>query len=899
MAFRVATARERGLRLLRFGLIFPLAVSAADSPASREFFEMRIRPVLAKRCYTCHTTARMGGLEMTGREALLKGGDLGPVISPGQPEQSLLIQAVRYTGKLKMPPGGKLPESEIQNLEAWVKAGASWPDSTPTAPSPKGPPYAITAEQRAFWAFQPVHKPAPPGVRDASWPKAGIDRFILARLEAEGLTPVQPADRRTLIRRAFYDLIGLPPRAEEVEAFAADRSPDAFAKVVDHLLDSPRYGERWGRYWLDVARYSDDRLDSEVPAPYPNAFRYRDWVIDAFNRDMPYDRFVKAQIAGDLLDQKEKYITGLGFFGLRPAAEMQDDRIDATTRGFLALTAACAQCHNHKFDPIPTQDYYALLGVFNSTESSEYDLAPETQVKNYKEQEKKINEQKARIRDFLYQQASQLAEILADESPRYIRAARDVLGPARADPLKTVSGHLDRETLDRWVRYLQRPNKDHRYLDGWQDENFDLEQFRRCLLDVLKERKAVDETNLIRKAEAKKTHTKPEVVSLKTASYYLWRDFFFNDFYGNQFKQEDDGVLHYGPNRGFLESDGTVERFLEGPWKAHLDQMRAELAELKRALPPPYPFVHVIRDSAKPHNERVRIGGNEDNLGEEVPRHFLSILCAGEPRAFTKGSGRLELAEAIGSPSNPLTARVMVNRVWQHHFGAGLVRTPSDFGRMGDRPSNPELLDYLAARFVENAWSVKALHREIMLSAAYALSSACAEKNFRVDPENRLLWRANIQRLDVEALRDSLLAVTGELDLKSGGPPQQLADEHNRRRTVYGFVSRNTLDGTLALFDFPNPNITSEKRNVTESPVQELFFLNSTFLARRAEALFARLGTASPETARITGAYRLVYAREPSAVELQLGLRFLKNGREPWPRYAQALLSSNEFLFVN
>jgi len=690
-----------------------------------------------------------------------------------------------------------------------------------------------------------------------------------------------------------------------VDAFVRDSSAEAFAKVVDHLLASPRYGERWGRYWLDVARYSDDRLSDESDDPYPNAFRYRDWVINAFNQDMPYNQFVKAQIAGDLLGDNEKYATGLGFYGLRPKAEMQEDRVDATTRGFMGLTVACAECHNHKFDPIPTTDYYSLFGVFTSTEDSEYHLAPEPVVKEYKEREKKVQDQEARIRDFLYTQASQLAEILADESAQYLRAARKVLGPAKLDARKAAGqDHLDPETLERWVRYLQVTPKDHRYLDNWQDEKFDVEQFRQRVLDVLKERKTVDETNTILKAEAKKAGPKvlPKVISLKTESYYLWRDLFFNDFYGNQFKQEDDGVLYYGPNRGYVTSDGTVERFLSGPWKQHLDSMRAELAALKREVPPPYPFAHTIKDAAKPKVERVRIGGNKENLGEAVPRHFLSILSGGEPRPFEKGSGRLELADAIADQGNPLTARVMANRIWQRHFGAGIVRTPSDFGRMGDRPSDPELLDYLAARFVESGWSIKTLHREIMLSATYALSADQSDKNMRIDPENRMLWRANVQRLDAEALRDSLLQVAGELDLKAGGPPEKLDDPKNKRRTVYGFVSRNTLNGMMALFDFPNPNITSEKRNITESPAQELFFLNSSFIGQRAQALSRRAGEGpKPDDAsRIDNLYRILFGRAPRPEELHLGQAFLKGSQsDGWQRYAQALLNSNEFLFVN
>jgi hypothetical protein len=880
----------------------PSARAADSPPGGTEFFEMRIRPLLAKRCFTCHTAGRMGGLEMSGRESLRKGGGRGPAISTDHPEDSLLLQAISYQlDALKMPPSGKLPDNEIEELRVWVKAGAVWPE-TPKPAMPKGPAYVITPEQRAFWSFQPVRKPALPELRNARWTKSAIDRYLQAQREAQHLEPVKPADKLTLLRRAYYDLIGLPPTPEQVVALLRDPSPAAFAKVVDQLLASPRYGERWGRYWLDVARYSDDRLDSEIDDPYPNAFRYRDWVIQAFNDDMPYNQFVKAQIAGDLLGDDSKYATGLGFYALRPKAEGQEDRVDATTRGFLGLTAGCAECHNHKFDPIPTTDYYSLLGVFTSTEEAEFHLAPEEAVKKYKEQEKKVKDQEARIRDFLYTQSTQLAAILADQSPRYLRAARHVLGAEKVDAAEAArADHLDRETLERWVRYLQVTPKDHRWLDNWQDETFDLEQFRQQVLAVLDERKKVDETNAIIKAESKKgPKAKADVVSLKTDSYYLWRDLFFNDFYGNQFKQEDDGVLYYGPNRGYVTGDGTVERFLAGPWKEHLDSLRAELAALKHALPPAYPFAHTIKDAAKPKIERVRIGGVRENPGEAVPHHFLSILSDGEPRALAKGSGRMELAEAIADARNPLTARVMVNRIWQHHFGAGIVRTPSDFGRMGDRPSDPELLDYLASRFIENGWSIKSLHREIMLSATYALSAEPSAKNMSIDPDNRLLWRANIQRLDAEALRDSLLFVSGELDLKAGGPPERLNDENNKRRTVYGFVSRNKLDGMLALFDFPNPNITSEKRNVTESPAQELFFLNSGFVERRAQALAHRLSERPDELSRIGNAYRILFGRAPAREELRLGENFLKaNQSDGWRSYAQALLNSNEFLFVN
>jgi mono/diheme cytochrome c family protein/cytochrome c553 len=900
------------MQLLSLGLLFGAAAAGlAADPTPTEFFETRVRPVLARSCLTCHAASRMGGLDMTSRDGLLKGGDSGSAIVPGEPDKSLLIQAVNYTHeRLKMPfQQPRLRDEEVADLWAWVKAGAIWPD-TPAAAAPKSSQYKITPQQRAFWAFQPVHKPALPEVKTRDWAQSPIDHFLLAKMEAKGVVPVKLADKRTLIRRAYFDLIGLPPSAEEVQAFVDDRSANAFEKIVDRLLASPHYGERWARYWLDIARYSDDRLDSEVDAPYANAFRYRDWVIQALNEDMPYDLFVKAQIAGDLLDpgKVNQYAPGLGFYALSPDTESQEDRVDATGRAFLALTTGCAQCHNHKFDPIPTKDYYSLLGVFRSTKKAELRFVPEDVVAKYKEKEKAVAEKKAQIRDFLYSQATQLQEVLAAQTARYLQAARQVLAPGKPESerksVTEVGGRekLDGETLGRWVQYLQRPAFDHPYLNDWNKSSFDPERFQTHVLATLKERKQVDETNLIRKAEAKKRgpNARAEVVALETNSYYLWRDLFFNDFYGNVFKQEEDGILYYGPNRGYYESDGTVERFLNGIWKSHLDTLRAEETKLKSDLPQQYPFAHIIQDIEKPKNERVHIAGSEENLGEEAPRRFLSILCDGEPPAFQSGSGRRELAEAIANPKNPLTARVMMNRIWLYHFGAGIVRTPSDFGQMGDRPSHSELLDYLAARFVENKWSMKAMHREIMLSTAYSLDSAHSEQNVSIDPENRLLWRANKRRLDVEALRDALLAASDELDLKLGGKPEQLQDSKNKRRAVYGFVGRRKLDTTLALFDFPNPNAAAEKRIATVTPPQQLYFLNGDFVWDRAKALANRIADqGEDDAAKIRAAYRRVFARDPQPAELKLGLEFVRDGGNRWVQFARALLSSNEFLFVN
>ncbi len=877
------------MRLHRFSLATCLAACAwAAEGDPREFFESRIRPLLAKNCFVCHTSTRMGGLEMVSREAFLKGGNSGPALQPGQPDRSLLLEAVRHThARLKMPPQGKLSEEEIADLAAWIKAGAIWNDAPPAARSAE---YTIRPEQRAFWAFQPVRLPAVPAVRNKSWPRSPVDRFILAALESRSLVPGPFADKRTLLRRAYLDLIGLPPAPEEVDRFLADRAPDAFSRVVDILLASPRYGERWGRYWLDVARYSDDKLNSTQDEPYPNAWRYRDWVVQAFNADMPYDKMVAAQIAGDLMERPGEtlYTPGLGLFALSP--QFQEDRVDTVTRGFLALTVACAQCHDHKYDPIPTKDYYSLLGVFTSTETAEVPLAAEPVVRDYRERKKSIEDQEARIREFLEAQANQLAEILAARTARYLEAARTVLGPAKADAKRlAASEQLDAETLDRWVQYLPLTPKEHPFLNDWRDaDRFRPAGFQDFALALLKEKKSIEETNLIRLGGSRErgTLSRADLVSLERDKYFLWRDLFSPQRVGKL----PSGVFYY--------KDAAIDRFLHGAWKTHLEAMRADLAALKTALPPQYPFLHVIRDAAKPKNERVRLRGNPGSLGEEAPRRFLAVLSHGGEKPFANGSGRLELAQAIASPDNPLTARVMANRVWQGHFGAGLVRTASNFGQLGEPPSHPELLDWLAARLVEQRWSLKALHREIVLSATYALGAAGPPNNVAADPDNRLLWRANRRRLDVEALRDSLLAASGELDLTAGGPPLALADEKNLRRTVYGFVSRRRLDGTLALFDFPNPNSTSERRIETTTPLQQLFFLNSGFVRSRARALERRLGAAGEtDQARIANAYRLLYGRAPAREEVRLGLQFLKTGAGAWTQYTQALLGSNEFVY--
>jgi hypothetical protein len=863
-------------------------------PAS-DFFETRVRPVLAKNCFACHGASHMGGLQLDSREHVAKGGQDGSIVIPGDPDKSVLIQAVRRThARFKMPPSGPLADQEIADLATWIKDGAVWPETQAPAP------------QKSFWSFQPVRKPEVPAVRDAAWPKNDIDRFILAKLEQTDLHPVQPADKRALIRRATFDLLGLPPTPEEVDQFVADRTPDAFAKVVDRLLASPHYGERWGRHWLDLARYADGQLGASKDTPFPNAYRYRDWVIHAFNSDLPYDRFVKAQIAGDLMktDRREEVLPGLGFYALGPG---DDDSVDATGQVFLGLTTGCARCHDHKYDPIPTKDFYSLLGIFRSSEHFEYPLAPEAEVAAYKRMKQEMDDQKIAIDDFVDKHNIELSEMLAAKTSRYLMAAWDVMTGAGLDSA-TVSSeqNLDLITLDRWIAYLRNTNRDHAFLKAWDEAiathatrdqaQKRADEFQTLVLSVFADRHAMEDRNYVKLGGAagvrdEKTRQYTNLESLPIEKYYLWRDL-ASEPYKKDFFDFKGGVYYYGVKE--------LPRMLGQEWREHLAAMQARMAHLKHDLPLQYPFLHTLRDGKKPADIQVRIRGDESNLGEVAPRRFLSALCNGEAAPFHEGSGRLELAEAIATPSNPLFARVMVNRLWQWHFGHGLVRSPSNFGAMGERPTHPELLDYLAATFVERGWSVKAMQREMMLSATYQLSTRQEPANVAQDPSNRLLWRFNLrQRLDAEELRDALLAVSGKLDLSVGGPAAPLTDE-NRRRTVYAEIGRTKLNPVLALFDFPNPNMTAEQRMATVGPMQRLYFMNNGFVSAQAKALADRLASAAnDDQERIAAAYRLLFGRAPTDGEIAMGREFLEKNGRAWQQYAQVLLGSTEFSSVN
>ncbi len=754
---------------------------AQDSRAGVEFFEKKIRPVLVEHCYQCHSAdAKKANklkaeLFLDSSAGLLKGGESGPAVVPGKVAEGTLLKALRHAGDVKMPPNKKLPAAVLADFETWVTSGAAVPDA---GKAPAVAKETDWAKARQFWAFQPPVKFPPPAIKDAAWPLREIDRFVLAELEKRQLKPAGPATKRELLRRATFDLTGLPPTPEEMDDFLKDDSPAAYAKVVDRLLASPSYGERWARYWLDISRYAEDKALAFVNSR-PNAYRYRDWVVQALNNDMPYDRFLRLQLAGDLLPDPEPdpfvRLAGLGFQGLgaeyhrgsvapQVMADELDDRVDTLTRGLLGLTVACARCHDHKFDPIPTRDYYSLAAAYNGASLVEKPLVEASVFEKFKAWEKQLKDAEAK-----------LVQLVKDQA----------------------------------------------------------------------------------KAAAKKD-TPPAPAAKK-----------------------------------------------DTPPAAEIARLKAEIDRLKKEAVPAPPMAHAVAGGGDAM--RVNIRGVVERLGEPAPPGFLRVItpdATGDAGKFT----RLELANAIASPKNPLTARVIVNRVWHYHFGRGIVGTSSNFGALGDRPTHPELLDTLAVRFVENGWSLRWLHREMMLSRAYQLSGASSPANAEKDAENQYLWRHTPQRLDLESWRDSWLAVSGRLDRTRGGPSADLDQPANVRRTLYAKISRVHPNALMTLFDFPDSNVSSDRRSVTTVPQQQLFALNSDFTIETAKAFAKRLETAAPqEDNRLSLAFRLAYGRVPSSEEKAASEAFLREAKIPkptdrltaWEQLAQVLLASNEFQWVD
>ncbi len=898
--------------------VFPCTALADDSAA---FFESRIRPVLVESCSSCHGETALGALRVDSRDALLIGGLSGPAIVPGNPEASLLIQAIRHTGELKMPlDANRLKEQQIAAFEEWVRNGASWPQAAELREA--AIPERMSEGERTFWSLRPLVRTLPSAVLGADWPESDVDQFILHKLEERSLAPAELAAKQALIRRATYGLIGLPPRPDEVEAFLRDESEEAFARVVDRLLASPHYGEKWARHWLDIARYGEDDDRGASRVEYPNAWRYRDWVVDAFNMDMPYDLFIEAQLAADLLDlssaEKAELLPALGFLGLGPwyydiapppisRADEIDERIDVTGRGLLGLTTACARCHDHKFDPIPTSDYYALAGVFRSSLYHELPLVDDETVKRYDDAQRRIAALERRIKEFRKTSAEQWRLVQSRRISRYLMAVAALDGASEAPEGIAAAATLDPGILERFRQYLSDKARTHTVFRQWASLPQTLDPTARRLVaravqssvaECIEETTALDRENeKLLFAEDPDRHLDQRFLPNRFETYTDYCPG-CNVAVRPIAPEKQELLEHlFGDNGVFLSKDVRIDQFLEPEARNYLRLLDAELEELRCTAPPKYPFLHVVRDRERPRDAQLNIRGDPENLGAVVPRGFLTALSDSARRTFQDGSGRLELAEAI--VNHPLAARVVTNRIWAQHFGRGIVATTSNFGQLGERPTHPDLLDFLAVQLRDSGWSIKSLHRTLMLSKTYRLSAVGEHKNRQRDEENRHYWRANRRRLDAEAVRDSSLFVSDSLDLSIGGPSSELTSDFHQR-TMYGRVSRFQVNDYLTLFDFPDPSHSADSRVATEVPKRKLFLMNSDVVIESARKLARRVADEAGDSprARLERAYALLYGRNPTAQEVNAGLHFTQSAGG-WSSYLQALLATEEFRNVD
>ncbi len=803
------TASIRFAVCLYLVALFGLAAAEEPTAAENEFFEKQVRPVLVEHCHKCHgATKQWAGLRLDSREAILKGGDNGPAIIPGKPDESLLIRAVRHVDdNLKMPENGKLPDGQIAALVRWVERGAVYPAGTLTAARSRDPNH---------WSFQPPAAQSLPVVKDVAWLQSPIDHFILVKLEAAKVVPAAPADKRALIRRVTFDLTGLPPTPTEITNFLNDDRPEAFATLVDRLLETPAYGEHWGRHWLDVARYADSNgLDENIA--HGNAWRYRDYVVTSINQDKPFDQFVIEQLSGDLLPfesepQQHSQLVATAFLSIGPKVlaevdqpkmrmDIVDEQIDAVGRVFLGLTLGCARCHDHKFDPISAADYYGLAGVFKST-----------------------------------------------------------------------------KTMDSYIKVAK-----------WHEHTLPSAETTKL--------QAAFDADLAAKKQA------------------------IADFVAKANKLAKEG----------LAADATVPEKLETLYpeatKAELTMLREQLATLERTGPDLPSTMGVTEDEVV--DVAIHLRGDTQKLGDIVPRHTpVAINGAVSPEFSPKASGRRQLAQWLVDPKHPLTARVFVNRVWRWHFGRGLVRTTDNFGLLGEAPSHPELLDWLARRFIVDGWSLKSLHRLMLNSSTYQQASVPHPQTLEVDPENRLLGRFSIRRLGAEEVRDALLSVSGQLDPTLGGPVLKvknrgylfdhtsidLTDYTSNRRSLYLPVIRNHIFDLFQLLDFPDPAVPTGDRATSTVAPQALLMMNSDFVMQSADQLAERaLAELKSNSERISAIVSAIYGREATSAEIEAHQQFLTRieqalagteadavarTRLAWSALCHTLLASNEFIYV-
>lgn len=871
-----------------------------------DFFERSIRPVLLERCIECHGSINQkGGLRLDSRQAIIEGGKSGSVIVLGNPNASKLISSIKHQGQLKMPRDKKLPDIQIKAFEKWITLDLPWPDSVKIVSKNLKP-------ANDHWAFLPVKKIEPP----ASGISHPIDSFINKKLTENLINKSLIADKRTLLRRLTMDLIGLPPTASEISSFEIDQSPDAYEKLVDRLLASPRYGERWGRHWLDIARYADNKgYVFFEDKNYPWAWTYRDYVINSFNNDLPYNQFIIEQIAADQLEIKDKKsLAALGFLTvgghfMGNTHDIIDDRIDVMTRGLMGLTVSCARCHDHKYDPVPSADYYSLYGILRS--SIEPIVAPlygeEPNTEEYRKFSLELIAKEKKLLDFVQLKHRDLVTQARTRAGDYLFAAYQAGNQPPADDFMLLAdkGDLNPAMIARWRAFLERMKiqKDptwaiwHRYA-SLETSTFsasantikNLQSDNPIVLKAFggispKSMKQVADTYGKLIVETEKAWL---ASGAKTPLIDKNAEMIRSALYGPNSPADAPFAMDWG----FL--DLFPDRATQGEYKILIKDL-----ETHSVKGPPRSMVLV--DSETLYEPTVFIRGQPNRIGDKVPRQFLKALDPNR-QVFVNGSGRLELAKSIASNSNPLTARVFVNQVWAHHFGTGLVTTPGDFGIRGDLPTHPELLDWLAMTFMQNNWSIKNLHKLIVNSDVYKQSSNDREDCLKVDPENKLLWRQNRRRLDFESLHDSVLSVSGSLDLKLGGPSVPFFTGKNRR-AVYGYIDRLDFPSLLATFDIPNPASSSVERTSTTVAPQALYLMNGPFVREAAKKvlnlnMIKEIKSADQKADAIMLA---VLGRKPTAKEKLQMINFVmgSNENEAWLDLTHGLFLTNEFAFVD
>ena len=942
-------------------------VAAEPTPQQLDFFEAKIRPVLVEHCYKCHSVKSdklKGSLYVDGRDGLLHGGDSGPAIVPGDPDKSVLIEAVRYGNEdTAMPPKQKLPAPVIADLEAWVKMGAPWPNEAKIAVSKGGPDYAkLKAEH---WSYQPIRKPTVPAVKDAAWARGDLDRFTLSAMEAKGIRPVNDADRITLIRRAYFDLLGLPPTPEQIDRFLSDKSPNAFEKLVDELLASPHFGERWGRNWLDVARFAESlTLRGFV---LKDAWKYRDYVIDQFNQDRQFDQFMQEQVAGDLmandpkstadLAARRRQMNGTTFLalgnnnleeqdkaGLR--MDVVDEQLDTFGKAFLGQTIGCARCHDHKFDPIPTKDYYALAGIFRNAKTLEHSNVSkwlEVPLPGDDGDSKEIKAHEAAV-TALQDKIKQVRAVVA-KTTKVKKIGKPV--PVKISDLAgIVIDDAQARKVGEWKISQFAPGfigegyasdvgegKGEKTIT-FQPEALNAGKYEVRLAYTALDNRASNVPVTIFSADGDKTikinQKEPPPIDghfVSLGQYNFEKNGAGFVLVSNEGANGDviADAVQFIPVAELAAIDAAAEKkdntaAKAGPAAdqptAELKSLEAELKKLQAAAPKRETVVSVVEET-KMEDAKIHIRGNVHNLGAEVPRGYLSAVEVKDvPSPSATESGRRELALWLAAKDNPLPARVTANRIWHWVMGQGIVRTVDNFGTTGESPSDLQLLDYLATQFVEQGWSVKKLVRQIVLSRTYQLDFRLDPAAAAVDPENRLNWRSNRQRLDGESLRDAMLIVSGQLDKTMGGPtykPGINADYNYKytdvRRSIYIPQFRNSMPEMIEAFDAADPSMVSGRRNISTVAPQALFMLNHPFVLEQSQAAADRLLKEGPTdaAARADLAYRWVLGRLPTDGERAVVLKYVQGfqgtgktaERDSWTPIFHGLFASMDFRYVN